>query len=535
MSRLKELVEVVAHAKKKKQRNTTADLDVPVYARTYPLERPLGPLPDWMRDAVMSPEEFADGYLRGGRVFHGTQRVDWALSILRGGFRETTYAQGVARGTYMSPDRNLSSQYANAKQGGFLLELELREGIRPNVFTLSRCAERVEKELGPEAEAAGIEIADLLAAKYGFDVIVLSDSEMLMKNPSILEPMKLHTIVRSVGEGLRGDGPLDPDAAQRFIGYHGLHPFAHALGHGDLPPLPQTSAIVRRLIEGFDPKRFFETLMAFYAVQQSGLMDDEVRREVNAFVATRTHWTDLEMGQFAGQELTQFLDDETLLSLLRSPPPITDPAKFVFFVSNLPEKAQKLLTSEVRSLLTPELVLDVIGRASHSEFALSTLLSSSAATPELCHALAQRCDDGIALAVAQGDVEEAFILLNHLFTAYEFAEVEVSPQTQKRLDALLGPFIEEGKVDFFVDPARMGKHNGYGVSLLSDSLADVLLSTLFERALQNNLAGYPNIFFWRALQIPAWSPRLLEGVEALVEQSIIPAGFLPRFQKRLLV
>ena len=101
MSRLKELVEVVAHAKKKKQRNTTADLDVPVYARTYPLERPLGPLPDWMRDAVMSPEEFADGYLRGGRVFHGTQRVDWALSILRGGFRETTYAQGVARGTYM--------------------------------------------------------------------------------------------------------------------------------------------------------------------------------------------------------------------------------------------------------------------------------------------------------------------------------------------------------------------------------------------------------------------------------------------------
>jgi hypothetical protein len=164
-------------------------------------------LPAEVRQHLISSEEFLANNSADGFLFHGTSG-DGALSILRGGFRQTEYEKGLRRGTYTSNQREVSAAYASRFDPGFLLRLPLR---RDRPFLALSAADLRGKQalarLEAEAKANNMELSDWLSKQYGIDVVLEGDKTssvvFIVKNTEIIEPVNLPMLAQETAQSIR--------------------------------------------------------------------------------------------------------------------------------------------------------------------------------------------------------------------------------------------------------------------------------------------------------------------------------------------
>lgn len=176
---------------------------------------------------LMPQAEFIEKHTADGVIYHGTKKMDHALSILRQGLIVSSNRQGLAaygRGAYASKFIEVANQYASEE--GLILKLKVSNKQALRIIDWSQVANTpFMLEVQRQSLAAQRDTFEFLSIEYGIDIII--NNHVLIQNSEAIEfPNGLRQILEGMQikllEALRGNGILffrDLNETFRLINY----------------------------------------------------------------------------------------------------------------------------------------------------------------------------------------------------------------------------------------------------------------------------------------------------------------------------
>lgn len=201
-------------------------LSLPVFAQDLKLPyRDLDnrTVEEFPKEYLVSMDEFNAQFTEDGNLYHGTDKIEKAVSVMSNGFVESTGEAYFGNGVFTS--KNFQSVLRYTRPNGIVLELKLNQNPNIRILNfryLNRSASKPYKnsehykETFAEAEAAGMDYNDYLAKKFGIDII-LNDDRIILKNVAAIEsPEGLLGIAQKYAKGLGNRNINRQDRIERY-------------------------------------------------------------------------------------------------------------------------------------------------------------------------------------------------------------------------------------------------------------------------------------------------------------------------------